>query len=52
MDCAKLIIQAGIVKVVAPITDEAKYERWLENFEFSKAMMKEANLEVISYEYP
>jgi len=42
-ECAKLIIQAGIKRVVAPIAD---VERWRESFETSSLMFAEAGVEI------
>jgi dCMP deaminase len=48
--CAVHVIQAGIVKVVAPKCPEDKLERWSAALERSKALFKEAGVEVVEYE--
>lgn len=44
-DCAKLIIQSGIVRVVSPPID-TKFERFKESFEAAQMMYKETGVEV------
>lgn len=46
-DCAKLIIQAGITKVYAPLP--ADDERWADSFEIAATMFREANVTVEFY---
>lgn len=43
-ECAKLIIQAGIKRVIAPRSDVS---RWQESFETAAQMFKEAGVELI-----
>jgi len=43
--CAGKIIQSGITKVVASVTDDT--ERWKESFALAKSMFLEAGVEVI-----
>lgn len=47
--CTKIIIQAGITKIVTLKQDEAseRYMRWKDEFELSKSMYTEAGVEVI-----
>lgn len=42
-ECAKLVIQSGIRRVVAPVSD---VERWRESFETSALMFRESGVEV------
>lgn len=42
--CCSMIIQAGIVRVVAPISDNP---RWQEDMEISKKLFQEAGVEVV-----
>lgn len=44
--CAGLIINAGIVKVVAPPTSQELIERWGESLKLSNEMFEEAGVEV------
>lgn len=46
-ECAKLIIQAGIRTVYAPLPDVDG--RWAESFEVAVQMFKEADVEVVFY---
>jgi dCMP deaminase len=46
-ECAKLIIQAGIRKVVCIRPTPEQLERWGESFEFAQLMFKEAGVEVL-----
>ena len=41
--CAAMVIQAGITRCVAPFSDN---ERWVAEFELSKQMFKEAEVQV------
>jgi dCMP deaminase len=48
--CAGMIIQAGIKRVVAPFSDNP---RWQESFKLSKKMFREAKVKLdIVYDYP
>jgi hypothetical protein len=40
-----MAIQAGIARIVAPLTDNKRWEKAF-NFDLSKQMFKEANVEV------
>jgi dCMP deaminase len=44
--CAVCVIQAGIVKVVAPNPTPEQLERWGDSFKLSRALFSEANVEV------
>jgi dCMP deaminase len=46
-DCAKLIIQAGITKVIAPLPDMGG--RWADSFEVATTMFNESGVEVDFY---
>jgi len=46
-DCAKLIIQAGITKVIAPLPEIDG--RWANSFEVAATMFKESGVEVDFY---
>ena len=49
-NCAKLIIQAGIVRVITPVMDgESVNEQWIAERELSNVMFDEAGVEVIYY---
>ncbi len=43
-DCSKLLIQAGVSEVVAPVPDTALYERWKESFDAGLKMFAEAKV--------
>lgn len=43
-NCAAIVIQSGIDKVVAPYSDNP---RWIEGFKLSEALFKEAGVELI-----
>lgn len=45
-ECAKLVIQSGIARVVTPPPAE---ERWQSSYEWSKTMYREAGVEVLLY---
>jgi dCMP deaminase len=47
--CAACIIQAGIHRVVAPISDNA---RWAANFELARMMFSEAGVAVDMFDVP
>lgn len=47
IDCAKLIIQAGIARVVCPRPDQKS--RWLDSNRRAKMLLREAGLEVTWY---
>lgn len=42
--CASLLIQSGIVRVVAPAPDLIKYDRWVKSWELAVSMYKEAGV--------
>jgi dCMP deaminase len=46
--CAAMVIQAGIKRVVAPINDNP---RWVDSFAMSELMFKEADVQVVLYNY-
>lgn len=46
-DCAKLIIQAGISRVFAPLPGDD--ERWADSFEVAATMFREAGVQVEFY---
>lgn len=46
-DCAKLIIQAGIDKVVAPRPTAELAERWKESLGAAETMFEEAGVDVV-----
>ena len=46
MDCAKAIVQAGIVKVIAPEPELSFWERWKEQILRAKALFRECGVEV------
>lgn len=50
MECAKVIIQSGISRVVSYQTPKDKIERWKESFEFSSALFTEAGVDLVLYE--
>lgn len=41
--CAAMVIQSGIVEVIAPISDNS---RWIEDFNLAKTLFKEAEVSV------
>ena len=45
-ECSKLIVQAGITRVVAPVINKQQFERFKESFDAAKLMFKEANVTV------
>lgn len=47
--CAKLIIQAGIEKVVSEKPSDYLMERWKEDFKISDLMFQESNVELELY---
>lgn len=49
-ECAKLIIQAGIVRVVCPPPNEDQKQRWGKKLEWAASMFKEAGVMVYYYE--
>lgn len=48
--CAALLIQAGIVRVVAPVMPPDKAERWGEDMALARAMFEEAGVKLVLYE--
>jgi dCMP deaminase len=44
VDCAKLLAQAGVKRIIAP---KISNERWQESNELAKVIFEEANMEVI-----
>jgi dCMP deaminase len=46
-ECAKLIIEAGIKRIITHAPTDYQLERWGESFEYAKIMFKEAGVEVI-----
>ena len=46
MDCAKAIVQAGIVRVITPEPDLSFWERWKEQILRAKALFRECGVEV------
>lgn len=44
-ECAKLIIQAGIARVVTPAPSAVHVSRWAESFDATDAMFSEAGVE-------
>jgi deoxycytidylate deaminase len=51
-DCAKAIIQAGIVRVIAPVMPISQRTRWQSKMEFSVRMMREAGIIIRYWEDP
>ena len=49
-ECAKMIVQAGITKVYAPLPDDEG--RWAASFEVAAQIFSEAGVEVEFYETP
>jgi dCMP deaminase len=47
--CAKLIVQAGIVRVACPTPDAAFRERWGAELEVAEAMFKECGVDLIFF---
>ena len=45
-DCARAIIQSGIIKVISPVPD-VEHERWGVHFKAAIQMLEEANVEII-----
>jgi dCMP deaminase len=45
--CAVHMIQAGIIRVVAPILPEHLYDRWLESVNKTKSYFSEAGIEIV-----
>jgi dCMP deaminase len=48
--CAVQVIQAGIRRCVAPVLPDRLKERWGEDTELTKAMFREAGVELVEYE--
>lgn len=49
-NCAKLLIQAGVKTIYVPkFSGKTVEERWVDDFEISKIMFKEANIKIIEY---
>lgn len=46
-ECMKLLIQAGIKRVVHPLPTDEQFNRWGESFVHSTAMAKEAGVELV-----
>lgn len=44
--CAGVLIQAGIVRVVAPAPTDAQLERWGESFGYARIMLDEAGVQL------
>lgn len=47
MDCAKAIVQAGIVKVITPEPELSFWERWKEHILRAKQLFAECGVEVV-----
>ena len=47
--CAGMIIQAGIKRIISTIPTKEQNKRWGKSFKFSKQMFKEARKDVIFY---
>lgn len=47
MDCARAIVQAGIVSVASPRPDQEFYDRWKEHIERAVKLFNECNVEVV-----
>lgn len=47
MDCARAIVQAGIIRVIYPAGDAAFHERWKDHEGRTRELFKEAGVEVI-----
>jgi dCMP deaminase len=47
--CASIMIQAGIVRHVAPEATEEQLSRWRDSFNLSMQLFAEANVEVVLY---
>lgn len=45
-ECAKLIVQAGIKRVVAPLPSEDLRSRWAKQFEFAELIFREGGVNV------
>ena len=41
--CAAMVIQAGIIEVIAPVSDNS---RWIEDFKLAKTLFDEAGVKV------
>lgn len=50
MDCARSIVQAGIVKVVVPVIPDDFYARWKESIDRSVALFQECGV-TVEYDY-
>lgn len=48
--CAAMVIQAGIVRHVAPVCPPDKAERWAQEFRLTRELFAEAGVTVIEYE--
>lgn len=46
MDCARAIVQAGIKRVVFPVTEPELYERWKAHFDRAELLFDECTVEV------
>lgn len=49
--CAVQMIQAGIVRAVAPLPSKDKLERWKESFDLTRNLFNEANVELLEIDY-
>lgn len=45
-NCAGLVIQAGIVRIVAPRPTQEQIERWGKSFQLAASMLSQANVEL------
>lgn len=51
IDCARAIVQSGIIRLVALKPDPSD-ERWGAEFEFALEMLKESGTEITVYDFP
>lgn len=51
IDCARAIIQSGIIRLVALKPDHSD-DRWGREFEFASDMLRESGIEVVLYDFP
>ena len=52
MDCARAIVQAGLVRVVAVQPDKEFFARWLEHMTRATRLFDECNIEVVLLDGP
>ena len=45
-DCTKLLIQAGVRRIITKVPDEDLKKRWGESFKYSKIMMEESKITI------